>query len=241
MRSTGVRVAALVPLVAFVCANALRAQGALSSNVGGVEIRIVVDPAGRAEVSELVRAGRDTATRASSYQLLTRPCAAIGDISLTSATHSALLRRVSNDPWQLLDDSTERGAAHADATLTYTVSLSGGGRDIPIVVPAPAVARGTDGRSPGVAVSVVLPNAEDRVTFPRMLTTGTSHEWRGQFVAVPSFVSVELSGRSGACGDALPPSSDGGLSWRFWLLVAILVVWVPTYQWWARRQPEGAR
>lgn len=232
---------AVLPLVALVCAPALRAQGATSPNVGGVEIRVVVDGARRAEVSELVRAGNDTATRASSYQLLSRPCAAIGDIALTSGSHAVLLRRVSNDPWQQLDDSTERNAARADATLSYGVSLAHGGRDIPLVVPTRAVARGSDGRAPGVAVTVVLPNADDRVTFPRMVRAGATGEWRGEFVAVPSFVSVEVGGANGACGDALPPSSDGGLSWRFWLLVAILVVWVPTYQWWARRQPEGAR
>ncbi len=94
-------------------------------------------------------------------------------------------------------------------------------------------------RASGVVVS--LPDAADRVTFPRMDRSGAAGEWRADFVAVPSFVSLQRAGGDDSCADAATAHDDGGLSWRFWLLVAILVVWVPTYQWWARRQPEHDR
>lgn len=229
-----------VAIAAFRSASSARAQDGGSPDAL-VTIRVVVDATGRADVSESMRAGSDTTSHHAHFQLLARPCAAVGDVSVSSATRNVPLVRTSNDPWQLLEDTAGSPADRREATLRYGVTLSSGWRDIPLVVPARPVARGADGRSPGVTVSVVLPGAEDRVTFPRLLRTGTPGEWRGDFVAVPSFVSVEVAGTRGACTDERRPSSDGGLSWRFWLLVAILVVWVPTYQWWARRQPEGAR
>lgn len=235
------RVAAVVSLVTLGYPLALHAQDIASRDAGGVTIRVVVDASGRAEVLEQVRARDDTTAQHSGFQLLARPCTAIGEVVLTSASPAAPLRRTANNPWQLFDDTSGSVGPNGDAALRYAVTLTNGGRDIPLIVPAQSLARGTDGRSPGVDISVLLPSAADRVTFPRLLRTDTPGEWRGRFVAVPSFVSVRFDGSAGACSDDSPLPSDGGLSWRFWLLVAILVVWVPTYQLWARRQPEGVR
>jgi len=53
---------------------------------------------------------------------------------------------------------------------------------------------------------------------------------------------VEIVGNTAS--DCLEPTvedgDDGGLVWRFFLLVGIMVAWVPVYLAWARRSGENA-
>jgi hypothetical protein len=69
-------------------------------------------------------------------------------------------------------------------------------------------------------------------------------EWDARYVAIPSFVQVSLTGVEGArttgcAATGAPVGSDGGLVWRFLLLVGIMGAWVPLYLAWARRSGDG--
>jgi hypothetical protein len=57
-------------------------------------------------------------------------------------------------------------------------------------------------------------------------------------VAVPSF--VEVAGlRATRCDEGVGAGGDdGGLVWRFCVLVGIMITWVPLYLAWARRSTE---
>lgn len=211
-----------------------------SPDLVGVAIHIAVAADGRSVVTERLRAGGDPSAPRGRFQLLARPCADVGPITIRNASRSGVLRATSNDPWQALDDSAGIAGSMADVVLRYVVSRQPGGRDIPLVVPGHPIAHPAGVRGEPVTVRVTLSDSSDRVTFPRLERISRPGEWRGEFIAVPSFVTVRLAGAGNRpCTSPPQASDDGGLSWRFWLLVAILVVWVPTYQWWARRQPEG--
>jgi hypothetical protein len=89
-----------------------------------------------------------------------------------------------------------------------------------------------------VSVVVRFGQTDGRVEFPHMSRQAAS-EWSGRFIAVPSFVKVRKP--NPGC-DALSRASgdNGGLVWRFALLVGIMVAWVPLYLAWARRTGESA-
>ena len=76
-----------------------------------------------------------------------------------------------------------------------------------------------------------------RVSFPHM-TRQAPNEWSARFVAVPSF--IEIAGlRAAPCDEGVGEGGDnGGLVWRFFLLVGIMITWVPLYLAWARRSAE---
>jgi hypothetical protein len=89
-----------------------------------------------------------------------------------------------------------------------------------------------------VKVDVRVSDTATQVSFPHM-TRRAPNEWSARFVAVPSF--VEINGpRTTPCDErAGERGDDGGLVWRFALLVGIMIAWVPLYLAWARRSQLG--
>jgi len=122
--------------------------------------------------------------------------------------------------------------------VRYDVRPAGTGV-IPLVHLATAVTGGDNGstRTGPVKVDVRVSDAGARVVFPHM-TRQAPNEWSARFVAVPSF--VEIAGLRGApCAEGVGEGGDdGGLVWRFFLLVGIMITWVPLYLAWARRSKE---
>ena len=217
----------------------VRAQAAASE----VRITVTVSADGAASVLEGYQLHPDSTRRV--FRMLTRPCALPGDIHLkANGTDGAgvVLDRTERGPWITLQraDSME----HRDSPgfeVRYGVSLASASVDIPLVHPTSPVARTAGDRAGAVSVAVDLravPGAS--VTFPVFERHG-SGVWRARFVAIPSFVHVELPGgrASAACDDIRAASrDDGGLTWRFWLFAGIMALWVPLYLTWARRSGE---
>jgi hypothetical protein len=115
----------------------------------------------------------------------------------------------------------------------------GGSRTIPLVHLAAPLARVDSSRQGAVTVALRFDRGAGQVEFPHM-TRQAPNEWSGRYVAAPSFVKV--GGPAFACDlrtDA--PGDNGGLVWRFFLLVGIMVAWVPIYLAWARRSMDPER
>jgi hypothetical protein len=108
---------------------------------------------------------------------------------------------------------------------------------IPLVHLASAVTGNGSTRTGPVNVLVRVSGAAARVAFPHM-TRQAPNEWSARFVAVPSF--VEVAGLSATpCDEGVGAGGDdGGLVWRFCVLVGIMIIWVPLYLAWARRSAE---
>lgn len=206
----------------------------------GMQVNIVVDASGEARVYERYRLPGDTS--GIQLQLLDRPCTTVRDVAVWNYRDTVTLQSIRNGPWQILRDSSGR-ALNADSSgfdVSYRVSLNATSVDIPVLhLTRPIPRREAEG---AVLVSVTLDGPARVVDFPT-LTHGLAGSWSGSFVAAPSFVHVAPPNQNGS-GD--PPCQsanagnfgDGGLSWRFWTLVLIMVAWVPIYLAWARRTRE---
>lgn len=199
---------------------------------GPVDVTVVVDSLGTAHVQQQIR----VADSAASFRVLQRACASIGGVQVTSAGVRRTMSPTRRGPWLEFADTLGAGSRGAtERSLTYDVQVTGWEGDIPLVHltrPIP---------SDEGAVEVTLRFASGRdgsVSFPQ-LTRSREDEWTGRFVAVPAFLHV--SGLRMSRERCAPPGgepNDGGLVWRFWLLAAIMVAWVPLYMLWARRS-EG--
>jgi hypothetical protein len=168
--------------------------------------------------------------------VLTRPCASIVNLRVDRGGMALNVAPSKDGPWITLRDTTPGNSlplvVQYDVRLTGTVS-------IPLVHLAAPLARNSAMPSGAVSVEVMLPDASSRVVFPHM-TRQAPNRWSARYVGVPSF--VEIDGRS-ASDCAEPPienGDNGGLVWRFFLLVGIMVAWVPLYLAWARRSGETA-
>lgn len=220
-----------------------RPQAPNAASDTAVVITISADTSSRWLITERFRTGAaDDSATVGRFQFLARPCATVGDVVITNGRKTASLVVGTNGPWRTITDTSavSRTATSTDGVeVRYVVARDAGDIDIPLIVPARPIPMDGESRLGSVTVVVRLPDARGRVSFPRLTRPDDDREWRGTFVAVPSFVHVRLTPDARACAKGLPAGDDGGLTWRFWLLVAILVIWVPTYQWWARRQTDG--
>ena len=256
-------VAAFLPALSGVAGlPAIGAAAYAQAVASDVRITVTIGADRTADVLESYRVPQDTASRV--FRLLTRPCAVPGDIrffaragSATSATGAAgatvgvvgsadagvVLARRMQGPWLELASarSPDQGDS-PDFSVRYRVSLARTSVDIPLVHLAKPIARTSGDRAGSVSVAVDLsavPAAA--VTFPLFERHG-SGVWRARFVAIPSFVHVELpgTGTNAPCIDTQAAShDDGGLTWRFWLFAGIMAAWVPLYLAWARRSGES--
>lgn len=138
-------------------------------------------------------------------------------------------------PWITLRDTTP--ADSLPLLVRYDVRLTGTS-SIPLLHLAAPLTRTSATRLGAVSVEVMLAGGASRVAFPHM-TRQAQNQWTARYVAVPSF--VEISGDAGAaCGEQVEKGDNGGLVWRFFLLLGIMVAWVPLYLAWARRSGESA-
>lgn len=156
--------------------------------------------------------------------VLDRPCATVGNIRVERNGVALGVAKTRSGPWMTYRASTFSGDT-SRIVVRYAVKR-GGSSDIPLLHPGGALAK--------VDVTVRGDDAT-RVDFPQM--TRQASGWSGRYVAVPSFVSVA---NAGPCDPVDEPGDNGGLVWRFFLLVGIMVAWVPLYLAWARRSAESA-
>ena len=155
-------------------------------------------------------------------QMLGRPCTRIENVAFEHNGARMVFAESRNGSW-----TTWSGTSLAGDTISlgvsYDVVLAGDG-SIPLMHLGVPLARKDSN-----VVHIRFIGAGD-VEFPHM-TRQADAEWSGRYVAVPSF--VKLAG----VGDCAEEASgdNGGLVWRFFLLVGIMVAWVPIYLAWARR------
>lgn len=156
-------------------------------------------------------------------EFLSRPCAVLDTVTMSDGATSRVVGFSANGPWRTADIS----GVPRRFELTYTVTRTGAAGDVPLIIPRAPIRR-SDGRAP-VVVAVRFNAGKGTVSFPRLERAGD--QWQARFEALPSFVRV---GPAGGCEHA-DGTTDGGLTWRFTVLVGIMVAWVPLYLWWARR------
>ena len=239
-RTTRFALALLLTAAAGAPGVAQEPESARTANAG-VLITVALDTLGGAQVREAYAHVGDTLTHRPRFQWLARPCAEIGDIQLTDARGRVVLAPASHGVWVKLDDAVlaTRGAPIDSFTVDYRVQ--GGGargttRDIPLVLPSFPIPRSEGAREGSVTVRVLGTTRDESVRFPQLARSANGEEWSGRFVAIPSFVRIVAGSDAGApCVSEPVRGDDGGLVWRFSLLVGILVAWVPLYLWWARR------
>ena len=189
---------------------------ALTTNAVSVDERFVLEPS-RAPLE---------------LRILTRPCLAIENIRVERNGDSLALVESRSGPWISVRDTTLPGGDSIRLTVRYNVWL-GGSRTIPLAHLTSPLERSDS----AVRVAVRFARDGGEVEFPHM-SRQAPNEWSGRFVATPAFVTV--GGIALACDRRPPPGDNGGLVWRFWLLVGIMVAWVPLYLAWARRTGEAA-
>ena len=203
------------------------------SRVGTVDITVDVR-SNAAHVEERYRLAPSASPIA--LRVLTRPCATIENLALEQAGSVLSVTESRAGPWITFRDTI---AAHTDSlrlVVRYDVRPAGSGV-IPLVHLASAVTGTGSTRTGPVKVTVRVSDAAARVDFPHM-TRETPNEWSARFVGVPSF--VEVAGLVATpCDEGVDHGGDnGGLVWRFCVLVGIMIAWVPLYLAWARRSTE---
>lgn len=160
-------------------------------------------------------------------RLLTRPCVSVENVRFELDGTPVRLTQSEDGPWIAYRDST---ASSDTIRLLVRYAAKRTGIDvIPLMHPAAALA--------AVEVIVRVDDHTQKVNFPHM-TRQAPGEWSAHYVAVPSFVRV--TGSRGECEANGGGGDNGGLVWRFFLLVGIMVAWVPLYLIWARRTGESA-
>jgi len=199
-------------------------------------------------------------------RVLTRPCAAIENMRIERGGAALVVVQSRNGPWITFRDSTASSGDSLRLIVQYDVRLAGTGI-IPLVHLAAPLARTDSAPLGAVSVEVRFTDDARRVDFPHMTravptlsaeraeptepvgavgassrngTRQAPTQWSARYVGVPSFVEIGGDGVKG-CGERAGERGDnGGLVWRFCLLVGIMVAWVPLYLAWARRSGESA-
>ncbi len=205
------------------------------SRQGTIDITIASRTPNAVHVEERYALGPSAASI--ELRVLTRPCMVIEHLRIERDGVALAGAEGRHGPWITWRDTTPPGSDSLRLLVRYDVWL-GGSRTIPLMHLADPLARNDSSRQGAVTVAVRFAKGAGKVEFPHM-TRQAPNEWSGRYVAAPSFVKV--GGFAFAC-DRLPavPDDNGGLVWRFFLLVGIMVAWVPLYLAWARRSGESA-
>ena len=171
-----------------------------------------------------------------SLRVLTRPCATIGNLHIEPGGAVLAVQESRAGPWITFQGTISGQDDSLRLLVRYDVRPAGAGV-IPLVHLASAVTGNGSTRTGPVTVLNRVSEAGSRVVFPHM-TREAPNEWSARYVAVPSF--VEIAGlRAAPCDEGGGEGGDnGGLVWRFCVLVGIMVTWVPLYLAWARRSTE---
>ena len=173
-----------------------------------------------------------------SFELLQNACARIGPIRMESNGAVVPFVLDSTGPWLRVHDTSTVaiGRDSLQYRVTYDVELSGPEASIPLLLPATILA--TRRRGEAIArLSVRLP-PEGRVVLPRMAAEGAG-VWSARMAALPATVRIRRDAPNVNC-DVQVSGASGNFKLIFWALVTTLVLWVPTYLWWANREQHAA-
>ena len=219
---------ALAALVITVASGA-RAQ----SRRGAVDITVDVMP-NAAHVEERYQLAPSASPIV--LRVLTRPCVTIENLHVEQAGAALAVTGSRAGPWTTFQGTIAGRDDSLQLLVRYDVRLAGRSV-VPLVHLAAAVTGNGSARTGPVTVGVRVSDAMARVSFPHM-TRQAPNEWSARYVAVPSFLGV-AGLRAAVCDEGRRESGDnGGLVWRFFLLVGIMITWVPLYLAWARRSTE---
>ena len=170
-------------------------------------------------------------------RVMTRPCMLVENLRVEGDGVVLKGSETLNGPWITWRDTTTARGDSLRLSVRYTVWL-GGSRTIPLMHLTAPLARNESSRLGAVTVALRFAHSGGQVEFPYM-TRQAPNEWSGRYVAVPSFLKV--GGPAFPCDRPPDVAGDnGGLVWRYWLLLGIMVAWVPIYLTWARRTGERA-
>ena len=170
-------------------------------------------------------------------RVLVRPCATIRNVRIERAGVALAMAQSRNGPWITFRDTTASDRDSLTLFVRYDVRLAGKGV-IPLVHLSSAMVSNASTRLEPVKVDVRLSDHAAQVSFPHM-TRQAPGAWSARYAAVPSFAQVAGLPLT-QCEEPVGERGDnGGLVWRFFLLVGIMAAWVPLYLAWARRSSEG--
>ena len=222
----------MIPFLGLLFVIASRAAVA-QQQPGTADITITVRTpnAVRVEESYVVSSSGPLELRA-----VTRPCVVVEHMEIERNGTRRRVVESRDGRWITWRDTAATGGDSSRLTVRYDAWLGGSGV-VPVVHLAEPLPR-TDARLGAVSVVVRFARNGGRVDFPHM-TRQAPNEWSGRFVAVPSFVKVR-DPNLGCDALSRAPGDNGGLVWRFALLVGIMVAWVPLYLAWARRAGDSA-
>lgn len=228
MRLSRVALAALVSTVA----GDVLAQ----AHQGTVAISISVQSRDSARVEERYALAPSAAPI--ELRVLTQPCATIENLRLERVGVALAVVQSNEGPWITYRDTTASGTDALPLVVRYDVRLDGTGA-IPLLHITTPLVRNDSARLGAVSVEVRFADIAGRVSFPHM-TRQAPTQWSARYVGIPSFVEVAGIGVTGCDAIVGEGGDNGGLVWRFFLLVGIMVAWVPLYLSWARRTGESA-
>lgn len=232
----GTTVVALA-LLFFSPRDEARAQGVAPPTQLATQVLVTIRPdeSGDVRVEERFVGVGDSIVQHPRFRALTRACASVQNVQLIDGGRSATLAADDTGVWVEYGESsgTARTFLSPAFELHYVVRGGGRPRDIPLILPAHPIPR-TEGMREG-SVTVVVESPRAHVHFPQLVRDARTGVWSGHFVAIPSFVRLTTRETATTTCDAPARGDDGGLVWRFGVLVGILVAWVPLYLGWARR------
>lgn len=214
---------------------------AAQAPVGSADIAITESEGGIFRVEERVHiapAPPDVELRA-----LSRPCAELRGLRVERSGVEVPGTVERRGPWLVHPGPGDVAAGGSlDLLIRYEIATAGSSPGLPLFHPTTPVPQEDGEREGTVRVDVRLAGPTGGVELPHMSRESPTH-WTGRYVAIPSFVQVSRGSTVGGSTECLvpdqPPGDDGGLVWRFVLLVGIMVAWVPLYLAWARRTSEG--
>ena len=177
------------------------------------------------------------APQALEFRIMTKPCMRVENLRVEGNGVVLMGSESLVGPWIMWRDTTFAPGDSLRLSVRYTVWL-GGSRTIPLMHLTAPLARNESSRLGAVTIALRFAHSGGEVEFPYM-TRQAPNEWSGRYVAVPSFLKV--GGPAFPCDRPPDVAGDnGGLVWRYWLLLGIMVAWVPIYLTWARRTGERA-
>jgi hypothetical protein len=199
------------------------------------EVRVSVSGA-RAHVQEqFAFAGNPGAL---SFELLQQRCATVHNIRVESNGIEVPLARETTAPWVRVHDTSTVDPARTSLgyRISYDVDMREKTVSVPVLLPV-AVLRGAARGDPLAELIVTAPENVS-IIMPR-LARGDGGVWSARMTALPAALRIQGIQPNDDCSD-LVEGSSGRFILIFWLLVATLVLWVPTYMRWANRQQQGA-
>jgi hypothetical protein len=211
---------------------ASRAHG--QARLGTVDITIAARKPNAVHVEERYVLG--PSSQPLEFRALTRPCVLVENLRIERDGAVLPIAEGRRGPWLTWRNST---SLHGDSTallVRYDAWLGGSGT-LPLVYLAAPLARRDSSRQDAITVVVRYAHDSGRIDFPRM-TRQAPNEWTGHYIAMPSMLNVRPP--SFRCDLPKVAGDNGGLVWRFYLLIGIMIAWVPIYLLWAQRTGDRA-